>query len=337
MRRGSRESQGPIMAEHENPRLRVFSAQEIKKCQKKLGLSDAAPWPEIGGCLTALAPARSGGTLLCRQMETLFDIGQMGERFGPPKLKKLSAQAIVSEQLAAQAIDLERMKPWFAFKGGTSALGRLELIGFFDAYIDRTVFVRLIRRDIVAQAVSQAKAGQTGQWHVNNKAKSPVSPIYDLGMIAAGVKGIALQVERMRRYVESAGRPHTRLFYEDIAANGLCAAKAAGDVLGLPPREVGDDCELLRPIEKQGDEVNDEWRERFLKEMTAAVGGIIEDYVTAIDLGTTPRWAASGRGSAKRSLSKASGIGAGLKRSLKIKRADDGVTAETAVPRERTE
>jgi hypothetical protein len=97
----------------------------------------------------------------------------------------------------------------------------------------------------------------------------------------------------MRHYVEITGRPHTMLVYEDRVSQGIGAVKAIGDVLQLPGRRLADDVgELRRPIEKMGDAVNDEWKERFLKEMSASVGAIIDDYVASVDGRTSASWAA---------------------------------------------
>ncbi len=256
----------------ENPRLKMFPASRVERCRKELAPLDTAPWPEIDGCLTALFTARSGSTLLCRQLETLFEVGEMGEKLNLAKLKKRSAQTAIAA----------RKEAWFSFKCGVPALIGAELLGFFDAYLHKTVFVHLVRRDIVAQAVSRAKAAQTGQWHADRK--TPGNPVYDAARIAASVMSIAAQLEQMKLYVESIGRPHTRVLYEDIATNGLSAAKTAGELLGLPKRELENEGELLRPVEKMGDAVNDAWKERFLDDIDASTARIVEDYIAAVDL-----------------------------------------------------
>jgi LPS sulfotransferase NodH len=256
----------------ENPRLKMFPASRVERCRKELPPRDTAPWPRIDGCLTALFTARSGSTLLCRQLETLFEVGEMGEKLNFAKLKKRSAQTAIAA----------RKEAWFSFKCGVAPLIGAELLGFFDAYLHETVFVHLVRRDIVAQAVSRAKAAQTGQWHADRTPAG--NPVYDAGRIAASVRSIAVQTDLMARYVEGAGRPHTRVLYEDIATNGLSAAKTAGERLGLPRRELETGGALLRPVEKMGDAVNDAWKARFLDDIDASTARIVEDYVAAVDL-----------------------------------------------------
>jgi LPS sulfotransferase NodH len=266
----------------DNPRLSVFSAPQVEKCRGQMPQSDPAPWPNIAGCLTALCPARSGSTLLCRQLETLFDVGQVGERLNFVKIKRRSPQAIVRA----------REDAWFGLKCAVRGLITAELSGFFEAYLDKAVFVRLARRDLVAQAVSHVKATQTGQWHAHRKP--PGSPVYDAAKIADAVKVLAIGVEQMRQYAESTGRPHTLLLYEDISTLGLSAVKPLGERLGLPERVLNGEDALLRPIEKMGDAVNDEWKERFLREMSPSISRILEDYEAALDDGGPARWALAG-------------------------------------------
>jgi hypothetical protein len=210
---------------------------------------------------------------MCRQFETLFDIGKMGESLNPPKLKRRTAQRIVAK----------RKGPWFSFKCSASGLLCAEASGFIDTYLAKTVIVRLVRRDIVAQAVSGVRAAQTGAWHSHNKPSQ--EPVYDANRIADSVRRLSFGVEQLRHYAEATGRPQAVLAYEDITTSDLAAAKAAGDFLGLPKRPWDDDSELLRPVEKVGDAINDEWKERFIKGMDVSVGNLVEDYTTALELG----------------------------------------------------
>jgi LPS sulfotransferase NodH len=255
----------------EHPRLTIFPAAQVARCRRELPAADAAPWPRIDGCLTALFTARSGSTLLCRQLETLFEVGEMGEKLNFAKLKKRSAQTAVGA----------RKEGWFGFKCGVAPLIGAELLGFFDAYLPQTVFVHLVRRDIVAQAVSYAKASQTGQWHA--EMKPPGDATYDAGRIATALRSIAVQRDQLRRYVESTARPHIGLLYEDVANGGLTAARAAGEFLGLPRRRQENDGNLLRPVEKMSDAVNDEWKERFFQDIDPSLARLVDDYATAVD------------------------------------------------------
>jgi LPS sulfotransferase NodH len=284
-----------VLVDDRFPRLKAMSVGRIENCRQAVGTPDPRPWPEIEGCLTALCTARSGSTLLCRQLETAFVLGEMGEDLNPKNFKKRSAQAIVAA----------RGQPWFAYKCSPTGLICAELSGFAEAYLHKTVYIRLLRRDIIAQAVSRAKASQTGQWHSHNKPTQ--EPVYDAQRIATSVRTLVVGVEQLRAYAESTGRPHAIIIYEDIAAGGVAAVKAAGDRLGLPQRDLGSDGELLRPVEKMGDEVNDEWKERFLKEMSVSVGRIVEDYTTSVERGTPARWATSESGPNRDLLKKKKG------------------------------
>ena len=292
----------------EHPRLKIFSSKQINGNLESLAPPSDAPWPEVEGCLTALCMARSGSTLLCRQLETLYEVGQMGEKLNPPKVKKRSAQEIVGS----------RAEPWFAYKCAVAGIVSAEWSGLVDAYLDKTVFVRLVRRDILSQAVSYAKASQTGQWHSHRKP--PGDPVYDAEKITDCIRVIAVGVEQLRRYAEVTGRPETVLVYEDIATLGLAAAKKVGDVLGLPLRKLDNLSELLRPIEKMGDSMNDEWKDRYLKTLTPTVGAIIDEYVASIDHGAPVSWMKS----------TAAPHPSHLKKAMRRGREFDGVLAKLA-------
>lgn len=246
-------------------RLAVFSDHQIEKGGKEITPIESA-WPEIGGCLAALFVPRSGSTFLCRELEGAFQIGQMGEVLNPAKLRNRSAQQIVAA----------RRDSWFAFKAGVPGVVAAESCGFFDAYIRQTSFIRLVRKDIVAQAVSLAKGSQTQQWKAYN---SPTrAPVYDRDMIAHGVTNIARGVETLGRFAEASGRPSLILAYEDFSSGDLSPALAAGDALGVPRREADAEA-VYRPVERMGDAVNEEWRARFLEEMDSSTRDRIERYL----------------------------------------------------------
>jgi len=248
-------------------RLAVFSDHQIEKGGKEISPIESA-WPEIEGCLAALFVPRSGSTLLCRELEAAFQIGQMGEALNPAKLRKRSAQQIVAA----------RRNSWFAFKAAVPAVVAAESCGFFDAYIRQTSFIRLVRKDIVAQAVSLAKGSQTQTWHAH---EPPIqTPVYDGDMIAFGVRNIARGVEALGRFAEVSGRPSLILAYEDFSNGDLSPALAAGDALGVPRREAGAEA-MYRPVERMGDVVNEEWRARFIEEMDSSTRDRIERYLEA--------------------------------------------------------
>ncbi len=245
--------------------LSAFNARTIEQIRNRIGDTPDERWPNVDGCLVVLFTARSGSTFLTRELEVAYDIGHVSESLNPPKLLKRSPQKIVRKLRSS----------WFAFKAGAQGVIAAETCGLMAAYRERTCFIRLIRRDIVAQAVSTAKAIQTTSWHARN---TPVkSAEYDEAMIDEAVGRISIGVEQLRQYAIATGRPHLQLVYEDFAYGDLEPAMRVGDELGLPRRPPDD--KALRPVERVGDEVNAAWIARFNEEMSPATRAIVEYYV----------------------------------------------------------
>lgn len=249
--------------------LGLFSPTQVDRARKDLGKIRTAPWPRLEGCLAVLFTARTGSTFLTRELEVAFDIGRMGETLNPRQVRGRTVPRIVEP----------RRDRWFAFKGGPPGVIVGELTGFFEAYMDRTSFIRVVRHDIVAQAISLTKAMQTRQWHDHNPAVRPA--FYDRAALAKAVRKIAKASEQLRKYAGRSGRPCKTVAYEDISGGELTAALAAGDALGVP-RLSSKDALPSRPVERVRDPTGAEWRARFLAEMDPITAKRIEKYAESI-------------------------------------------------------
>ena len=259
----------PIQSKAITHRLSVFAPARIDDIRGRMGAIRTAPWPDIEGCLAVLFTSRSGSTYLARELECVFDIGRMREALNPAQVRGRAAAEIVAE----------RQNAWFAFKAGVLGVIAGELYGFFNAYLEKTAFILLARRDIVAQAISLEKAMQTGQWH--STGAPPRAAVYDHVKIANSVRNIAVGVEQLRAYAIRSGRPWRTLIYEDFAESDLNPALAACEALGAPRREAGS---KIRPrrVERLGDGTNEAWGARFHADMNPATRGWIERYRAAL-------------------------------------------------------
>ncbi|MGI9168935.1 MAG: Stf0 family sulfotransferase [Caulobacteraceae bacterium] len=246
-------------------RLSVFADARVDEIRGRMEEVGPGPWPSVEGALVVLFTARSGSTFLCREIESDFDVGRMGETLNPAQVKGRPAGEVVARHKGR----------WFAFKAGLQGVIAAELHGFFDAYLDRCVFILLARRDIVAQAVSLEKAAQTKQWHTINEAQRTAA--YDGAKIAAAVKTLASRLDQLRAYARASGRPWRTLIYEDFSNGDFSAAEATCEALGVPRRAAGEEIKA-RPVERVGDAVNEAWAARFRAEMDAATATLIEEY-----------------------------------------------------------
>jgi len=255
----------------ERPRLKPFGGLENKRSYRELGPNAAAPWPEVEACLIVLFTARSGSTFLSRELEIAFEVGKMGETLNPPKVKKRALQKSIDKLKGS----------WFSAKAGVPGVVTGELCGFFDQYMHKTSFIRLIRKDIVAQAVSTAKAVQTSEWHVTDEPVARAAQ-YDAAIIANAVVKIERNVMQLREYAELTGRPCLPLIYEDFSNGDLTPALKVGDALGAPRHRSAEGIEA-RPVQRMGDATNEAWIARFTDEMDSPLRDRIARYVAAIE------------------------------------------------------
>lgn len=137
------------------------------------------------------------------------------------------------------------------------AVTDLELL---TARFGRLGFVHLRRRDVVAQAVSWAKARQTHFWHPGEAVQpGGQHPHYDEDLIGRLVAAIeTFEAGWARWFAANDIVPH-RVVYEELAADPPRTAHAVLDHLGLsvPPGR------LVVGHHRQADQVNADWVARF--------------------------------------------------------------------------
>lgn len=126
-------------------------------------------------------------------------------------------------------------------------------------------FIHLVREDLVAQAVSQVRATQTGSWI--SEMEELAEPVYDWSLIRAQVDRIAHQNSAWDAFFEGLGLDRLTLRYEDVVENPVAAVKAIADhvEIDLPP-EPGDG--FVPAAQSSG---RDNWKQRFIDESRTRV------------------------------------------------------------------
>jgi len=125
----------------------------------------------------------------------------------------------------------------------------------------RLRFVHLRRRDVVAQAVSWAKAQQTHYWHPGEAVEpGGQHPRYDDELIGRLVGAIEKHEADWTSWFATNGIAPHQIVYEDLAADPLRSAHTVLDFLGL---EVPRDRQLVVSHWRQADQVNADWVARF--------------------------------------------------------------------------
>jgi len=129
-------------------------------------------------------------------------------------------------------------------------------------------FIHIERRDRLAQAVSLARALQTGQWTSRSPARRP--PVYDAAQIRACLRGIERLDMQWRTFFARNGIQPIRVTYECLAADPDAVVDAVLAAFGLasdPARRVP-----VPELRRQSDAVNAEWIERFRRDSSGRDG-----------------------------------------------------------------
>ncbi len=251
-------------------RLRGFPGHRLGKYTNVVPRDAPPAWPHFEGCLVMLFIARSGSSFLSTELEQHYDIGRMGEHMNKAHLIGDGRMQRKARRIAGS---------WFSFKAGIQGIITAEASGFTLVNLDRMHFLRLVRRDIVAQTISRVKALQTQQWHTH--VERIAEPAYNLAELEIGVEKIAAGVDLLRQYAERTGRPSHQVVYEDLLEGSLAAAFSACDALGVPKRI--EDIDRVRSVERMPRDVADEWRQRFLDEAGPKTLECIERYQQSLE------------------------------------------------------
>lgn len=123
-----------------------------------------------------------------------------------------------------------------------------------------THFMYLQREDIVAQAVSWAKAEQTNTWLKTEKIPTEREVHFDFETIDRYVKTVQQHNAAWTDWFETQDLTPLSLHYEDLVADAASETRSILVGLGLDPAEG------RSPVARsylQGDAINEEWIERY--------------------------------------------------------------------------
>jgi trehalose 2-sulfotransferase len=138
-----------------------------------------------------------------------------------------------------------------------------ELIESFFAN-PRFVFIR--RDDIVAQAVSWAKAIQTGIWydHVHPGPGDPAS--FDFEQIDALAREARDHNDAWTRWFAANDIDVAEVVYEELSAAPATTARAVLEFLGI---EASEDLVIEAQTRRQADQLNQAWVDEYLRRFSA--------------------------------------------------------------------
>lgn len=209
--------------------------------------------------LLAVTP-RCGGTLLAMALWRTGALGAPLEYLNLPRLGGLRAR-LGGADLPAYLAALAR---WRTSPNGVFGM-KVFLTQLLEARrededvlrrLAPQAWVRLRRRDSLAQAVSLARAEQTQAWIGTGAGAAPV---YSRALIAQKAEFLAWQDAAWDALLADAGTPVVTLWYEDIARD---AAAGAAEVLGTLGLSAATPV-ILPILARQSDGLSFEWMTRY--------------------------------------------------------------------------
>ena len=151
---------------------------------------------------------------------------------------------------------LARLRQSGAFGGGESS--DLEVLR--NAF-PRLRFIQITRREKLRQAISKARAVQTGLWKVQKGKTEVAEPQFDRPLIARCLKEAEAQENTWSAFFARVGLQPFRVEYEELCQNYEVTIRAVLDFLEivLPRRIKIDQPATIR----QGDLLSAEWEQRY--------------------------------------------------------------------------
>ena len=149
---------------------------------------------------------------------------------------------------------------------GEAAASDLELLR--NAF-PRLQFVHVVRRHKLRQALSKARAAQTGLWKVQEGKKIQQEPRFDAELIEQCLRDGEQQEQAWESFFQRTGVEPFRVEYESLCENYEGTIRAVLDFLqiSLPRgRPIGPPVTV-----RQSDDLSRAWEERFLAERSPAI------------------------------------------------------------------
>ena len=149
---------------------------------------------------------------------------------------------------------------------GSAQTNDVDLLG--NAF-PRLQFVYVSRRHKLRQALSKARAEQTGLWKVQDGKEIQQEPRFDAKLIERCLKDGELQEKAWESFFERNGIEPFRVEYEALCQNYETAIRGVLDFLQISLRRGQ---RIGAPLTvRQSDELSRAWEERFLAERSPAV------------------------------------------------------------------
>ena len=214
---------------------------------------------------------RSGSSLLCSLLINTEVMGVPHEYFsdvhGKPLITRFGIPVTPNFDLEKYFAAIEKWRTTsngvFGVKAHINQCLPYFRNGFIKQHFKNLKFVYMLRKNIVAQAVSLAIASQTEKWTSHGTAKKAAE--YNFEYIQKGI-GVTVTHNAIWDQIFAANEisPHI-VFYEDLLVSPNDVVQGIVDYVGVDAKV---SVELASAtLGKQGTEINNAWEERFKSEL----------------------------------------------------------------------
>jgi LPS sulfotransferase NodH len=226
------------------------------------------------------AIARTGSNLLCDGLHATRRAGR-GQQYFLPKFENdlaekygLDAQkdfagyvsGVVEASAFGNRVFSFKIMAWYLQEfvnrlRATGTFGAGSDLGVLQAAFPRLQFVQILRRDKLQQAISKARAMQTGLWKIQDGNEAHREPEFDPGLIAKCLEDVRKDEAIWSEFFAREEVTPFPVWYEDLCANYETVIRSVLDFLKIKlPR--GAEITPPRTI-RQSDEVSREWQRRW--------------------------------------------------------------------------
>lgn len=245
------------------PFRRIRKASKRWRRRIAIGLGLAPPLADRGYMICATS--RTGSTYLCQLLASTGLLGNPKEYFNRAGQRRHNDPAYP----AGRKAQLDIIRTSGATSNGIYAVKVISpQIQRYKAHADpfrdlpNLTLVRVRRRDVLGQAISLARARQTGQFIATDQPRG--APVYDAGAIRHSLRSIERQEAVWDAALAQLGVQPLSITYEGIVADPQAVVDRIAAHLGLTtPVKIN---QAIVTHTMQRDEQSADWRARFLTE-----------------------------------------------------------------------
>ena len=239
-------------------------------------------WRRPRRCYLLCGVARSGSNLLSDGLQDTDLAGRPHQFFLPSSESRFRTKyrfaaemnfaeyvrSVVEKTATPNRVFGFKLMGWYL----NDFLGRLRQTGAFggDESSDlevlrnafpRLLFIQITRREKLRQAISKARAVQTGLWKVKEGKTEAAEPRFDRPLIARCLNEAEEQENTWSAFFARIGLQPCRVEYEELCQNYEATVRAVLDFLEIVlPRRI----KINRPVTiRQGDALSAEWEQRY--------------------------------------------------------------------------